>query len=184
MQQATERLKTASFHGLFHFDVEEDATTGELRLRGLSAGWPWLHTEVFLAELTNFGEVLQGSLPELARRFVTVLPVTQPPWPNSRQGERREPIEVKGLTPTQQGQAFWFDVSMDTEHRKLFTVGLDGLLMVATGSSDSSPALARARALELAVRLDVPEKQYRVDAGQLVDPVLSTLEERWGVVLS
>jgi len=78
---------------------------------------------------------------------------------------------------------FWFDVLVDHEARKLRTAGLDGLLAVATGAADSSPALARARALELAVRLEIPEKQWRADTGLTVEAVLSTLEDRFGVVV-
>ena len=183
LAKATDTLKAASYRGLFHFDVVEDPSTGELLLRGLQSGWGTLHTHAFVAELESLGAVLLGEAPTLARRFVTVLPVTQPPWPSARQGERRAPTEVGGLTPTQQGKVFWHDITVDKEHRKLFTAGLDGMVGVVTGSSDGTPSLARARALELAVRMELVEKQYRTDVGALVDPALATLEERWGVVL-
>lgn len=184
VQAATERMKSASFRGLFHFDMEEVPETGELRLRALAAGWPWLHTQAFVAELDRLSVVLEGiAAPKILHKYVAVLPVTIPPWPNEKRSDTTSGIAVEGLTPQQQGRAFWFDISVDKTAGKLRTAGLDGLLAVATGASDSTPVLARARAVELAVRMQVPEKQYRGDLGMLVDPVLSTLEERWGFVV-
>ena len=180
-QAALERMKSVSFRGLFHFDVQEVPETGELRLQGLAAGWPWLHTQAFAAELESLGGALEGA-PALAHRFVTVLPVTVPPWPSEKRSAQADGVAVEGLTPQQQGRCFWFDIQVDTEARKLRTAGLDGLLCVATGASDSTPALARMRALELAQRLQVPEKQSRADVGAQVDAVLATLEDRWGFV--
>lgn len=183
VQAAAERMKSASFRGLFHFDIEEVPETGELRLRGLSAGWPWLHTQAFVAELERLSGLLDGMEPRILHKYVCVLPVTIPPWPNEKRSETQAGVPVEGLTPQQQGRCFWFDIQVDKGAGKLRTAGLDGLLAVATGASDSTPALARARALELAVRMQVPEKQYRPDVGMLVDPVLSTLEERWRSVV-
>ena len=179
----TQVLKSASFKGLFHFDVAEDLATGEMQLQGLSAGWPWLHTQAFVAELENLGGTLTGETPRLRHKFVTVLPVTQPPWPNEKRGELAEGVEVGGLTGQAQGKCFWFDIVVDRAEKKLRTAGLDGLLCVATGASDATAALARAKALELAMKIEVPEKQYRVDAGAMVDAALNTLEERWGFVV-
>lgn len=180
VQRVCELLKQAGFRGLFHFDVQEEPATGELRLAGLSVGWPWLQTQAFLAELRSLADSLTTGRPELLKRFVTVLPVTVPPWPSEKSG--REPVTglvVEGLTPQQQGQLYWYDIEVDREKRQLKTAGLDGLVAVATGASDSTPALARARALELAQRLQVPGKQYRADVGGTVDAVLATLEDRW-----
>lgn len=176
-----ERLKVAGFRGLFLADVAEEPATGELRLHALRAGWPWLATQAFVAELGSLREVLEGGTPVLQRRFVTVLPVTVPPWPSEKNG--KEPVAgtpIEGLTPQQQGQLFWLDMRVNKEARRLEVAGLDGLLAVATGASDSTPALARARALELAAKLEVPGKSYRPDAGASVDAVLATLEDRLG----
>lgn len=181
-QAATERLKSASFRGLFHFSATEDVGSGELRLGGLSAGWPWLHTQAFLAELKSLGKVLAGGAPHLLHKYVSVLPVTVPPWPSEKRTDMPAGVPVEGLTPEQQGRCFWFDIQVDTEARKLRTCGLDGLLAVTTGASDSTPALARIRALELAHRLQVPEKQLRADLGLQVDAVLAALEDRWSFV--
>lgn len=171
----------AGWRGLVMFDAVEDHTTGEMRLGGLQAGWPWLHTQAFVAEMDNLGNTLAGTeMPFLTRRFVTVVPVTMPPWPNEKGAPVPEGVEVGGLTPLQQGRLMWFDIQVDRAARKLRTAGLDGLLAVAVGSSNSTPALARARSLELAARLEVPGKQFRADAGGAVDGVLATLEDRWG----
>lgn len=185
LEKVAERLKTASYRGLVSFDVVEEPESGELLLHGLQTGWPLLHTAAFLAELGGLNSLLLGvgGGPVLERRFVTVLPVSMPPWPNPRQGERRVPVEAIGLTPAQVGQCFWYDITIDPEEKKLWTAGHDGLVAVATGSADISPALARGRALGLASRVQLPEKQFRVDVGLQVDAVLATLEERWGVLV-
>jgi len=184
LNQVTERLKAASYRGLVSFDVVEEPQTGELLLHGLQTGWPLLHTAAFLAELGGLNSLLLAVIaPRLERRFVTVLPVSAPPWPNQRQGERRPPVEITGLSPAQVGQCFWYDITIAPQEKKLFTAGHDGLIAVATGSGDVSPALARGRALGLASRLQVPEKQFRPDVGLQVDVVLATLEERWGVLV-
>jgi hypothetical protein len=183
LQAATDRMKSASFRGLFHFDVEEQPASGELRLRGLCAGWPWLHTQAFIAEMLNAGESTLGKPPRLKHKFVSVLPVTIPPWPGEKRSQDQPDQVVEGLTSQQQGQCFWFDIRVDETVKKIFNAGLDGLLCVTTGRSDSTPALARARALELAHRISIPGKQFRPDAGMLVDSVLSTLEDRYGFVV-
>jgi hypothetical protein len=179
--QIVEQLKAASFRGLFQADVEEEVETGGMRMRGLRAGWPWLHTQAFVAEIASLGGVLAGEVPLLQKRIVTVLPVSVPPWPNTR-AKDGEPVEVKGLTSVQQARTFWFDVTIDRKARQIHTGGLDGLVAVATGAADGSVHLARAKALEIAQRMEIPQKQWRTDAGLAVDAVLATFEERWGFV--
>lgn len=182
-QAATMRLKSAGFRGLFHMDVEEDPTSGELSLRGMEAGWPWLHTQVFVAELESLANVLQGGVPVLKHRFVTGVVMSTPPWPSEKHGALEDGVPLEGLTPAQLGRAMWHDIIVDPVAGKLRTAGLDGLLGVALGASDSTPHLARARALELCGALQVPALQFRPDAGLTVDAALSTLEERWGFAL-
>lgn len=179
IQAAVERMKSVSFRGLFHFDVEEEPTTGELRLRGLSAGWPELHTFAFVAELESLAATISGEAPKLLHKYVTALPVSIPPWPSERQG-KGESLPIEGLTPQQQGRCFWLDMQVDG--RTLRTAGLDGYIAIAIGAADSTPALSRLRALELSHRLQVPGKQMRSDAGSQVDSVLATLEDRWGFI--
>ena len=178
-QAATTQMKQQGFKGLFHFDILEVPETGELKLNGMEVGWPWLHTQAFVAELASLGTVLQGEEPTLQCRYVTAMPVSIPPWPSERQGPGEE-VPIEGLTPTQQGRMMWHDIKVRPSERKLTTAGLDGLVGVALGASNSTPALARARALELCQRLQVPELQYRQDAGARVDQALATLEDRWG----
>lgn len=180
LHAVTEQLKSASFRGLFQFGVVENATTGSFELAGLVAGWPTLQTEAFVAELGELGALMMGAEPELTKRFVTVAPMTVAPWPSTRAGEL-EPVEIGGLTPQQQGSVFWYDVSLDVENRRLMTAGLDGLVGVATGASDSTPRLAQARAMETASRIRLRGLQFRSDVGSAVETALATLEERWGL---
>ena len=80
------------------------------------------------------------------------------------------------------GRVFWHDVQVDPEAGKLTTAGLDGLVGVVRGAADTSE-LALVRALEVALRIELPEKQFRSDAGRRVQSVLSELEGRFGVLL-
>ena len=184
VERAASKMLEARFKGLFYFDVVEEPETGALVLHRLRTGWTPIHMHAFLAELEGLNSLLLlGSPPALNKRFVTVVPVSQPPWPNPRQGHRRPAVEVTGLTPNQVGACFWQDIVADPTTKKIHTAGHDGLVAVATGSADSGPLLARVRALELAMRIELPEKQYRSDAGLRVEQALGALEDRWGLVL-
>ena len=126
--------------------------------------------------------LLSGTEYLLPKKFVTALPLSRPPWPTRKARFRFELAEVGGLTQEQLGRIFWHDVQVDSEAGTISTAGLDGLLGVARGAADTSE-LARARALEVAVRLQLPEKQFRPDVGTQVQTVLAELEQRFGVLL-
>lgn len=183
LEQIRERMKSGSFRGLFRFDVAEELTSGVLEARNISCGWHPTFGCVFMAEALQHGETYGGRHPaRLEHRFVSALPVTIPPWPGEKRSQEEASQLIEGLTIQQQGQCFWFDLTVDQERKQLRSAGLDGFLALAIGSSDSTPALGRARALELAHRLQVPGKQYRMDFGNLVDRALSTLEDRYGFI--
>ena len=189
VETQVEELKSSGFRGLVQFNLNFQTSTGQPEIDGHTAGWPFLHCHAFLSELEDFAGLLSGdeSSPThppqlLPRKFVTVLPVSRPPWPTRKARFRFELAPIEGLTPEQMGRAFWHDVQLDPEAGKLTTAGLDGLVGVVRGAADTSE-LARARALEVALRLQLKEKQFRSDAGTGVQSVLAEFERRFGVLL-
>lgn len=198
-----EELKSGSFKGLVQFGLNFQTEHGEPEIDGMTAGWPFLHTHAFLSELEDFSSLLSEgqnasseyqsqvlppgakadpATPLLPRKFVTVLPISRPPWPTRKARFRFDLAPVEGLTPTQTGRVFWHDVQVDTEAGKLTTAGLDGLVGIVRGAADTSE-LALGRVLEVALRLQMPEKQFRSDCGRRVQLALSELEGRYGVLL-
>lgn len=174
-EQLESELKARDFKGLFNVGLLEDPETG-LKLDGMEAGWPFGQVHAFLSEVEGFGEVVSGNAdPILPKKFVTVIPVSVPPWPNRGVAAESE-IPIQGLTPQQVGHFFWHDMQVHQEHRELRTAGLDGLVGFARGAGQS-PELARTRAVELAARVLLPAKQWRPDAGSLVPQVLAKMEE-------
>jgi hypothetical protein len=137
---------------------------------GMTAGWPFLHSHAFLSELEDFAGLLSAPVLEattdgasppvlLPKKFVTVLPVSRPPWPTRKARFRFDLAPIEGLTPEHMGRVFWHDVQVNPEAGKLTTAGLDGLVGVVRGAADTSQ-LALVRALEVALRLQLPEKQF------------------------
>jgi hypothetical protein len=172
--------KLPDFRGLVQAGVQESAA-GRLTLQGASFGWPFLQSHAYVSELENLSTHFVGEPEALPERTVTVVPVSLPPWPYTK-GVSTEGLVLQGLTPKQVAQVFWHDVRLNTEQRTLSSGGLDGLLGVVRGASHN-PRLARSKAIRLAASLSVPEKQFRPDAGGLVDDVLAQLEDRLGIVV-
>ena len=182
-------LSSGGFRGLVQFDLNFQTSTGEPEVSGVVAGWPFLHTHAFLSELEDFASLLEAgsSLPDgpqglLPKKFVTVVPISRPPWPTRKARFRFDLVPIEGLTPEQMGRVFWHDVQMNAEPGLLTTAGLDGLIGVARGAADTNE-LALVRALEVALRVQLPEKQFRSDAGRQVQPALAELEGRFGVLV-
>jgi len=175
-----QELKARGFKGLAQFGLNFGTQSGEVEVSGMEAGWPFLHTHAFLSELENFGDLMRGiGQSSLPLKFVTALPLTMPPWPNRKAAPRR-PVEVKGLTPKQLGRVFWHDIQV--EGSVVRTAGLDGLVGVIRTAADTSE-LSRLKAIEIASRAQIPEKQVRVDVGQRVQSTLAELEHLFGLSL-
>lgn len=178
-------LQQHGFRGLVQIGLVQvrEQVDGPLRfkLSGITAGWPFLHWHAFLSELPNLGDVLQGAEPVLPKKYVTVLPVTIPPWPGPSDRPAAE-VPIEGLTPKRQGQVFWHDIRIQKDSKSLATGGLDGLVAVVPGAADT-PSLSRAHALEVASQLAVPQRQLRVDVGSSLPAVLAHLEASYGWVL-
>lgn len=184
-----EELRKTGFQGLVQFDLSFRTANGQPDVVGMVAGWPFLQTHAFLSELEDFASLLSGAITEpkalpplLPRKFVTVLPISRPPWPTRKARFRFDLAPIENLTATQMGRVFWHDVQVVPEAARLTTAGLDGLIGVIRGAADTSE-LALVRALEVALRVRLPEKQFRPDCGRLVQSTLSELEGRFGVLL-
>ena len=184
-----DELKSSGFRGLVQFDLNFQTSDGEPEVSAVVAGWPFLHTHAFLSELEDFSGLLEsGTNPPastqglLPKKFVTVVPISRPPWPTRKARFRFDLVPIEGLTPLQMGRVFWHDVQMDTEAGRLTTAGLDGLIGVARGAADTNE-LALVRALEIALRIRLPEKQFRTDAARKVQSALAELEGRFGVLV-
>ena len=175
------------FRGLVQVGFRE-GPTGGLEIQGIECGWPFLHTHAFVSELESLADLLEGKTVELPQRIVQVVPVSLPPWPlvirpkETGVPSLKESREVEGLTPKQLAQVFWHDVQLDPVKRKVASGGLDGLLGVTRGAAHT-PELARSRCLAIALAIQVPEKQFRPDAGALVPQVLAEFEARLGICL-
>jgi len=186
IQKEVDELKSLDFRGLVQFGLEFQTETGSPQVKGVGAGWPSLVTHGFLSELDTFGQLLHQDHLDvsqlLPKKFVTVLPVSRPPWPTAKARFRFSTDPVEGLTPQQMGRVFWHDVQVDQEAGQLRTAGLDGLIGVVRGAADTSQ-LSLALALETATRLQIPEKQFRTDAGQQVQNTLAQLEQKFELVL-
>ncbi len=176
-------LKSKSFKGLIQFGLEFDTPSNDPEIISFTGGFSLFHSHAFLSELENFGNVLLGlERPTLPSRFVTVVPLTVPPYPNNRARLSHQQIPITGLTEKQMSRVFWHDFQVDPESRQISTAGLDGLVGVARGAAESL-ALSRGLALEIPQRVSLPEKQYREDVGLRVDNALAVLERNFGVVL-
>jgi hypothetical protein len=187
-ENSIEELRESGFRGLVQFGMDFQTKTGNPEVNRMVAGWPFLQTHAFLSELEDFASLLTGEAttedpPQLLpRKFVTVLPLSRPPWPTRKARFRFDLAPIEGLTTQQMARVFWHDVQVDQEASRLTTAGLDGLVGVIRGAADTSE-LALARALEVALRVQLPEKQFRSDSGRLVQSTLSELEGRFGVLL-
>jgi hypothetical protein len=184
-----DELRPAGFRGLVQFNLNFRTDTGEPQVDGMVAGWPFLHSHAFVSEIEDFAALLSGAKADietpqeiLPKKFVTVLPISRPPWPTRKARFRFDLAPVEGLTQEQMARVFWHDVQVDPEAVKLTTAGLDGLVGVARGAGDTSE-IARVLALEVALRIGLKEKQFRSDVGRHVQSALAELEGRFGVLL-
>ena len=77
LTKVLDELKAATFKGLVQVGLDSS-----LQVQGALAGWPFLQTHAFVGELDSLAALLNGEHANLEQRVVTVLPVSQPPWPN------------------------------------------------------------------------------------------------------
>jgi hypothetical protein len=172
LDQAADSLKSLGHRGLVkaEFGVGQRPEDG-LQRGNLHLGWPMLHTHAFCADQPSLTRVLQGYEPLFPKRFVTCVSVTIPPWPNG--GSKASEVEI--IVPQEVLGNMWFH-DMQVSGKVVSTAGLDGFVAVVRGSGDTLD-MSRRVALTLASAVNVPERQFRLDAGGQVQQVLMNLEQ-------
>lgn len=167
-------LAQQQFTGLVLVGLDYLEAARELVPTGFVAGWPWLATHAWMEQLTELGGFLAGGAAVFnGKRYVCVLPVSQPPWP-TKGAPGPAPVKLEGLTPEITKRCFWHDIQVVGSDVQ--TAGLDGLVAVAAGSG-MTLGRAQARALEAALALPLPDKQMRPDVGSSAVGMLNALEE-------
>ena len=163
-------LKSSGHKGLVRvgINVEQDGTVSQM---DFSTGWDVLHLHLLLSGVEDVGDVFVGQ-GRVTHRYSFALPVSIPPWPHTVNKSAKE-IEIKGLTAEQRRAVGWHDVRK--ENGSLYTAGLDGLVGVVRRNSNH-PQRCIVETLGVAESLELPEKQYRSDAGGLFSRVLMELE--------
>lgn len=137
-------------------------------------GWPWLSSHLFVSELGSLSNLLSEGSAAINKQFITAVPISVPPWPTIC-SIRPNPRPVGGLTNDDLASIFLHDFELG-EDKELKMSGLDGLLGVVRGSGDDVLE-AREAAVRLAAKIEMGEKQFRVDAGVSVYQVLNALEK-------
>lgn len=173
-----EPLEIEGHLGLVEADLVPDEN-GDLSLGGYNLGWNWLQAHAFVGPLENLGELLLGQEArfEPQSKFVSVLPVSIPPWPEHGRKADTPTIEV---TSRVRGCTFWHDVVLDMDAGSIIGGGSDGLLGVVRGAGNH-PDLAADAVLTEAREISVPELQWRPDVGRQVTAVLNSIEKFYGV---
>ena len=170
----SKREQLTGHRGLVAVGLQWDPTTNQYEGVGLTGGWTFLHTHLFVSDLVDLGNLLAGAGAGLVRRYVCGVPVTVPPFPISC-NVSSDSVPVRGLEQDDLKTVFFHD--MKTQDREVWVGGTDGLLAVVRGSANHL-GLARQRALNVAARMVVPQKQFRVDVGGSVEMVMAMLEEQ------
>lgn len=165
-------MRDAGFKGLFSVDVAVDPETRGLVLGQLTAGWPWLQTHAFVGDLTSLGGLLEGKPETLLNQWVTVLPVTVPPWPVLSEARSTEE-ELQGLDSGDLNSFFLHDVKV--EDGRALVAQTDGLVAVVRGSGRFHSS-SQVKALGLAGKIGLTDKQFRPDVGSQVQSTLAMLE--------
>lgn len=174
LAEQSDRLKSESFRGLVQVGLRFNELSRGFEGELVPGGWPLIHGHLFMSEIPMTG-LYDGSAPPLPEGFVVGITVTTPPWPLVCNYEPPE-VEIEGLGQDDLRSVFFHDMQAERESRKVRTAGLDGLVAVVRGTARNL-GLARARALTVAGKIRLPEKQVRGDVGARVEGVLATLEE-------
>ncbi len=177
LREIQDEVKSAGVRGLVQvgLSVNGDGVFGRV---GWQAGWHFLHAHAFVSDQPNLGDVLLGREPRFPSRFIMVLPVSIPPWP-IQCSVLPDRVEVPlgedpgDLTREDLKSIFFHDIVIDGEGIR--TARTDGLVAVVRGSGNHFE-LARGRALGLAARMVLPQKQVRADAGVHIPQALAQLE--------
>lgn len=178
-----EEIRASGYQGLCSRSIQM-TPDGIEPVGPVEVGWHPLHQHCFLSQLLDssapFIAPIDGS--RMPTRFTVAAALSQPPWPNPGQGNKRLRSEIKGFTRELSAHVMWHDVEADVEKKQLKTLGLDGLVGVVHAGADSFE-LAQAKVRDVCGRLQFPAKQWRPDVGGSVRQVLALLEDRYGITI-
>jgi hypothetical protein len=176
LEREADALKARSFRGLVSVGTvfTPDGTPSRV---GLQAGWKFLHSHLFVSELERFAGLFDGEPASLPKRYVVGAIVSVPPWP----GRPADPgfsrpilVRPREIDPAiVRASTFWHDMQVEGDTAR--TVGLDGLVAVVRGAGDTLPS-ARVRCWIRTESIQIPERQYRADAGTTAERFLELLE--------
>jgi hypothetical protein len=174
LEAFTDGLKGLGFRGLVVVGLDYLEAARELIPTGFMAGWPSIFTHAWMESAGGqLCELLDGQPAMTAPRpFTVALPVTQPPYP-VRGAPGPGSVSLAGLVKEQSIHCYFHDVMV--EGAEIRTAGINGFVAVvaATGASLHS---AQVKALGVAQSLPLPEKQFRMDVGGMVNAALGSLE--------
>lgn len=102
--------------------------------------------------------------------------ITVPPYPNETYNAGLRGTPILGVTPNNKSHIFLADVMR--KDGRLEVAGTDGFVGVVTAHAQT-PSKALGRALRTIAELEVPNIQYRIDAGQRAERDQAKLRE-WG----
>ena len=173
MDKLVDLLRAKGFRGLV--SAQALVTDVGWTLGVVDFGWPFIHSDAFISDLSSLGDLLFGNHATLDAKYVVTIPVTIPPWPIPAKEVKAREVVVNGLGAEDTKNIFFRDFKRGEEF-EIQTVGLDGFICVVRGSADTLE-LARARAIGVASKIQVPEKQYRPDVGLRAGVMLGGLLE-------
>jgi hypothetical protein len=179
-----DELKSLGVQGLVRLGVRWNPLLKSFESLEGHLGWGFgtLHGAAVISELQNLGLLLeQGESPWRVRPsgWTQVIVVSTPPWPamelDNKCNSRAQRSRIEGLTGADHARIFWHDIHVP-EAGELWTGGLDGKLATVRGHG-ASPGTARLRALALAGKIQVPERQLRTDVGGEAEQVFLLMDE-------
>jgi hypothetical protein len=173
LEKSVDMLRAKGFRGLV--SVQAIVTENGWNLGRPDLGWPMVHSDAFISDLSSLGGLLAGKEVSLKKKYVVAIPVTIPPWPIPAKEIKAKEVVVGGLDASDTKNIFFRDFKRGEEF-EIQTVGLDGFLCVVRGSADTLE-LARARAIGVASKIVIPEKQFRPDVGLRAGVLLGGLLE-------
>jgi phosphoribosylamine-glycine ligase len=96
--------------------------------------------------------------------FAAGLPITLPPWPKSEEHEYDAEVGVPVIFDSEKDtrDVYWYNVKKDEGSTNVVSAGAYGLICLLTHSA-SSITTAFAKPYQIADKLRLHEKQYRLD---------------------
>lgn len=132
----------------------------------------------------NFGEFIRnscrgevGEFP-LKNGFAAGVRISVPPWP-SEDFHSKSGLPIRGLRKSDLSRFYPYEVGL--EKGELVTSGGWGIIGIAVGYSEEGVEEAFVEAYKLCDRIRIPDKQYRIDLGEIFKKELRQIENALSV---